>query len=317
MKTALLLVALCALTSGRIVYPFGKQQVQRMDEDDAFAFLEGLMQGLEVNPSNPGACATELQSLSGLLSEVVKQVESIAGGNGSWGTFAKEMGELIDKVEGFNSDCNFSGLISTLESFATPTGLLTLLKNAFNNLDTLKTDSKALENCPSDWETCGKNVGAIFRTLTGWNLNAQRLRSVNDAVEFFGGLVSGLQKNPDSPDACITNLNTLNSDFNQIISEVQKFLGGNVFVITTIIEDVKNIVAKLDGFAGDCNISGLEGILEGLVTPQGWQQLITNYIANSATINSDFEGVLKCSSDYKSCGQDIGTIFKLVLGWGI
>lgn len=317
MKVAVLFVALCALSSARVVYPFGRPQV-RMDQNDAFEFLDGLMKGLEANPNSPGECATELSSLSGLLSKVVNDVDSIVSGNDVWGQFAKDMGELIEKVEGFNSDCNFSGLISKIESFLTPTGIIELLKNVFENIDSLKDEISGLGSCPDNWETCGENVGKILREVIGWSLNHKlnkKLALKSDLTNFFDGMIAGLADN-NSNDACLQDLSSVKSDFDEILDNIKKVFSGDIFVISKVFDEAEDLLKKLGSFSDECNLSQLGTILDSLLTVNGWEQLLKNYISNASTINSDVSGIVNnCSSDWTTCGNDAGSIVRLVLGW--
>lgn len=54
MKIAVLLVALCAVSSAKTFYPFGKSPLVDFTPKDAIHCVDGVLDGLEVNPDSPG-----------------------------------------------------------------------------------------------------------------------------------------------------------------------------------------------------------------------------------------------------------------------
>jgi hypothetical protein len=283
--------------------------------EDAMALAEGLLEGLQEDSSKPGKCYHDLFGTITNVEAIVADVKAILNKDtAAWTKFANDVQALLTQLKGFSPDCNFTGLISTLESFLTPEGVVVLFKNFIEHIAEVVSDAEALKNCSADYKTCGVKVGSIVRVLIGWHLNDPQLGGYHsDFQSFITGLIGGLSGGQNSK--CTQDLGGVEGDLDSLVTDIQKLIKGDVFVISHIYKLAKDIMGSLDSFAPDCNIPALQATLQSLTTVEGWVNTLKNYVSNEAQINASLDGLKSCSSNYTACGTDVGTAFSLLLGW--
>jgi len=300
----------------RLVFNWGIQTpAPQVTLRQASNFLSGFLTGIETPGSN-GACSSDVNGVSTLVDSIVSEVESAVTGNiaDAIEAFAN-IKKLLADVKGFNSDCNFTGLLSTLESLATPSGWVSVATNVMTNLSTITSDATALESCTSNAQTCGYSIGEIIRLTLGWSLGPTTLRQAA-ATTWIDGFLQGLQDNPNSPSECASDLTGLVTLVNQIVDDIKK-VSSDYTVVFQLISDAKTLVQDLDNYATPCNVPDLISVLQSLTTPAGVTAVVNNFKMNIATIMMDAPALANCSADLTTCGVNAGTIVRLVLGWSI
>jgi hypothetical protein len=284
-------------------------------------FLSGFLNGLQTPGSN-GVCVNDLTSVVPLAQTIIQEVTSALSGNVADAIEAfGNVKKLLGNVEGFNSDCNFSGLLSTVESLATPTGWMKVATNVMGNMAALTQDCAALTQCSANQEACGESLGDILRLTSGWSLGPatshRNLRaSLRQAAGFLDGLLNGLET-PGSNGVCVTDLTTVVPLTQTIIKEVKSAITGNVADAVEAFENIKKLLGDVEAFNADCNFSGLLSKVESLATPTGWMAIATNVMSNYATIAADCLALENCDTDADTCGENIGSVFRLALGWSL
>lgn len=300
----------------RLVFNWGIQTpAPHVTLRQASSFIGGFVSGIETPGSN-GACTSDVSGLGSLVDSIVKEVESAVTGNIADAIAAfSNIKKLLGDVKNFNGDCDFTGLLSTFESLATPAGWVKVATNVMSNMSTITSDATALENCTSNAQACGFSIGEILRLTLGWSLGPTTLRQAS-ATTWFDSFLQGLQDNPNSPSECATDLNGLATLVSQIVSDIQK-VASDYTVVFQLISDAKTFVTDLDNYAAPCNIPDLISVLESLSTPAGVTTVVNNFKMNIATIMMDAPALANCSADLTTCGLNAGTIVRLVLGWSI
>lgn len=136
-------------------------------------------------------------------------------------------------------------------------------------------------------------------------------------LEFAQGFLLGLQKDPNSPDACASDSSTLLQDTESVVGFVEQMMAGQTSALTSLILAAKKLADDLKGFNGDCDFTGLLANLEGIATPEGFSKVIWTYLNNEQTFNSDWSTVQSCEENYTACGQAAGQMFSLISDWSI
>ena len=300
----------------RLVFNWGIQTpAPHVTLRQASSFLSGLLTGIETPGSN-GACSSDVNGVGSLVDSIISEVESAVSGNIADAIEAfSNVKKLLADVKGFNGDCNFTGLLSTLESLATPSGWVSVATNVMTNLSTITSDATALETCTSNAQTCGYSIGEIIRLTLGWSLGPTTLRQTS-ATTWIDGFLQGLQDNPNSPSECASDLTGLVTLVNQIVADIQK-VASDYTVVFQLISDAKTLVQDLNNYSTPCNVPDLISVLKSLTTPAGVTAVVNNFKMNIATIMMDAPALANCSADLTTCGLNAGTIVRLVLGWSI
>ena len=206
----------------RLVFNWGIQTpTPRVTLRQTSSFLGGFLTGIETPGSN-SVCASDVSSLGSLVGSIAKEVESAVTGNATDATAAfSNIKKLLSDVKGFNDDCNFTGLLSKIESLATPTGWVKVAGNVVSHLNSITSDAKALKHCTSNAQTCGYSLGEILRLTLGWGLGPTALRQTS-ATAWFGGFLQGSQDNTNSFSQRASDLNGLATFASQIVTDIQK-----------------------------------------------------------------------------------------------
>ena len=259
---------------------------------------------------------TDVEGLSGLLDTIVADVEKAMGGNIAAAIDAfTNVKKLFGEIEGFNSDCDLTGLLSAFEALASPAGWVKVATNFMDNMSTITSAAAAFEQCGTEPQQCGFSVGEILRLTLGWGLGPiPSLKNVESS--WFDAFLSGLQNDPNSISECATDLEGLNTIVAQIITDIEK-VASDYAVVFQLIADAKTFIGDLQTFQAPCNVPELLTILQSLTTPAGVTTVVNNFKLNIATIMSDVPAIMNCSSDVTTCGQNAGIVVRLVLGWSI
>lgn len=317
--TSLTLLLLCGLAvSSTIPSRMGvkpHQKVRQAPFPQVMNFTDGLISGLEADANSPGACAKDLTGAEGNVEDLVSAITSYIGGNQAALFDILTSGEaLIKAVEGSSDDCDFSKLTAFFQSLSTSSGREAALVAIMGNLGGLTADAKALTTCSTNIYTCGFTIGNMFKLLTGWSVTMER--GYVSASAFIQGFVNGVEV-PGNNGACVTDVNGMEPLFEDIYNNVKSVIGGNYLDILSLVSEVKTAWTDIEGFNGDCNVNGLITVIESLGTLQGWTNVAENFMANFATISSDASAFLSCPSEAEQCGESLGEILRLTLGWGL
>lgn len=317
--TSLTLLLLCGLAvSSTIPSRMGVKPHQKVYQEpfpQVMNFTAGLISGLEADANSPGACAKDLTGAEGNVADLVSAVTSYIGGNQAALFDILTSGEgLIKAVEGSSDDCDFSKLTAFFESLSTSSGRETALMAILGNLGGITADAKALTTCSSDLYTCGFSIGNLFKLLTGWSVTMERGYMSTSA--FIQGFVNGVEV-PGNNGACVTDVNGMEPLFTDIYNNIKAVIGGNYFDILSLVSEVKTAWSDIEGFNGDCDVNGLISVIESLGTLQGWATVASNFMANIQTITTDAGAFLNCPSEAEQCGESLGEILRLTLGWGL
>jgi hypothetical protein len=141
-------------------------------------------------------------------------------------------------------------------------------------------------------------------------------RGYVSATAFIQGFVNGVET-PGNNGACVTDVNGMEPLFIDIYTNVKAVIGGNYFDILSLVSEVKTAWTDIEGFNGDCDVNGLISVIESLGTLQGWANVAENFMANIQTITTDAGAFLSCPSEAEQCGESLGEILRLTLGWGL
>ena len=282
----------------------------------ASTFLSGFISGIET-PGSDGTCVTDVEGLSGLADNIIADVEKAFGGNIAAALEAfTDIKKLLSDVEGFNGDCDLSGLVSALENLGTTAGWVAVAKNFIANLGTIESDASAFTTCTTSPGQCGYSLGEILRLTLGWSLGPTASLQSTPEGSWFEGFLQGLQSSPNASNECVSNLNAMGPVFQNVISDLEN-VATDFTLVFQLISDAKTLLADFEGLNSPCNISDLLDVLQSLSTSAGINTLINNFKLNVGTIMQDAPAIMNCSASVTTCGENVGVILRLVLGWSI
>jgi len=125
----------------------------------------------------------------------------------------------------------------------------------------------------------------------------------------------GLQTDPSTDSQCVSDFLGLEGNLNKIVEDIQELVGGNTSALFKLINDIKSL--QVPNMIEECNIVGLADQIEVLAGPNGFMTLWVNYSKNEAKITEDLEVIKTCENDYLTCGESLGNMFQLLVGWSI
>lgn len=282
------------------------------------AFLDGLVQGLELDSNSPGACSTDLINANDEIMAVVADAQKIIAGDETYlFQLISDAGKVVDTLEASNSDCQWTTLINEIKGLGTAAGRTQILGNVMKNISAITSYAEQLPQCPTNWAICGYNVAEIFSLIFNWKISVP-LTQAGPAVSWFDGLLQGLQTSPNAANVCVSDINGFAPQVQTIITEVKSIIStGNIADVFTLIANAKQLLTSVEGLAAPCNLPQLLSALQALKTPQGVSDFLSNLKANFGAISANVPAVLNCSSNVASCGESVGEIVRLALQWSI
>lgn len=129
------------------------------------AFVNGLLTGLEANPSQPDACYTAWTGLNSGIFLLAADVEAMNIKN----IFA-DFESLQKAYAQEASECSYDGLALQLQKIMGPDGAKILLQNYVSNGGAIYQNVLTFTKCSGNLQACGAAVGSIFRLSIGWSL---------------------------------------------------------------------------------------------------------------------------------------------------
>ncbi|OMJ72214.1 hypothetical protein SteCoe_29389 [Stentor coeruleus] len=138
-----------------------------------------------------------------------------------------------------------------------------------------------------------------------------------DALAFTLGFIQGVETDPSAQSQCATDLSTLVTGTDTLVNDVLAVLEGGQGAIFKLVTDLQNAKTLYEPVFTDCNFSGLEAQIQVLLSPKGYNVLMSNYFKNMQVISTNIPYVEDCTSDYSQCGQSAGIIFKSLVGWSL
>lgn len=308
-------VLLCVLAFANARYNLGSTS------EEVLAFSKGFVQGVEANPAVPSQCGKDLAIALETSSTLVADIKDVL--DGVQGAFTKLVVDFQSSSQNFapiESDCNFSALEIQLKNLLSPNGVNTLFTNYFRNIQAISESVQELDDCSSDYFTCGQSAGTVFRLLVGWTLNGSlHLEysgiTTSDYVQMIKGIVKGLEAGQATQ--CSADLNVLITNSDDLVTDIENIINGVSGSIVKFVNDFDSYTREFPDLYTLCNLEGLVNEIANLMGPNGFMQVFTKYMQNQETITGDLAMVKDCASDYYMCGESLGEVVTLLLGWSI
>ena len=132
-----------------------------------------------------------------------------------------------------------------------------------------------------------------------------------DYSAFLKGFVVGLGAGDTDCSAAMTQLTK------SIQITVQDVANYNTGSYLPIVMDLNSMRTQLTALTDICDIAGLENQINRLLGPSGKAMLMKNYIMHTKAINKDMDILRNCTTNFFTCGQSAGDIFKIMVGWSL
>ncbi|CAG9326505.1 unnamed protein product [Blepharisma stoltei] len=169
-----------------------------------------------------------------------------------------------------------------------------------------------------EYQQAGTDLGAMLKIfLIPAPLKLASALSSPSAQNFIDGILTGLEVNSAQPGTCYPVLVSTTSSIFNILSDAVNVFTGKSSGIKKIFEDFDVVMKNLEKDQENCDFSPLFVQLDKLYTLAGWQMVLKNYVANGAAVYQSTQVIETCKTDYTACGNAFGTIFKLLIGWGL
>lgn len=134
-----------------------------------------------------------------------------------------------------------------------------------------------------------------------------------DFTDFLSGFALGLG-NGQSNQCSQSVSNIINLGYK--VSKDFKMSGEGLQGEILTLNDMQSFMNSLNSVKL-CNIAGLHAQIDKIFSKDGWEILVNNYLANGASVFSDYNTILNCDSNYSACGTAAGNAFKLLIGWSL
>ena len=280
-------------------------------------FFNGLVSGLEANPSSVGLCGAEMLTVAkGIVSVIQDFTNTLDKQPGAFTKFLQDSTALDELLLNFSTDCSsLNKFFTSLSQFASTTGRKAIMTAYLNNVAVVDNNMYNVWNCEKDYEVCGQSLGTVLRTLTGANLNA-RLRetvtiTVKDLINLANGLFSTYSSIFASTPLCQGDILRLLPSIKEIEDDMSNkgpevinvwYLSVEYTVLTTCWEtDWKNTFS-VSAFGRFFNVMELKA----------WQ---LSYFMNTESMNKLFSQIEGCSKNYYNCGSAFVSIANLIHPW--
>ena len=165
----------CGFSVGTILrlslgWGLGPSSAKPVQADAPATWFDGFLAGLENNPNSANQCVSDLNSLQGLVADLIQDVQKVLTDYSEVFQLIADAKTFWADVQKFGTPCNVPELVTILQSLSTPEGINTVVNNFKINVATIMSDAPAIMNCSSDVATCGQNAGIIVRLVLGWSI---------------------------------------------------------------------------------------------------------------------------------------------------
>jgi hypothetical protein len=137
--------------------------------------------------------------------------------------------------------------------------------------------------------------------------------SKTNLSQFLSGTLTGLSAGPSS--VCGQSIKTIVNAYLKVVADV-KIQDPTLQDVINTLNQMQAVVNSL-GSLKKCNFGELDNQLLKVFSKGGPEMVINNYLANGAAIFSDYHVVETCNTNYTTCGQAYGNMFKLLVGWSL
>mmetsp|Transcript_16905 Transcript_16905/g.30263 ORF Transcript_16905/g.30263 Transcript_16905/m.30263 type:complete len:176 (-) Transcript_16905:24-551(-) len=135
-------------------------------------FNKGVLDGLEANPSSPGACYKGFTTFNADADKVIADVQKLLAGDLSVFTaLSTDLDAALAQLKTLETPCNFADLITKIKTLAGPDGQSILIANYLKHSVAINNDLAAIKTCSADSYKCGKAAGDAIKTLVGYTIN--------------------------------------------------------------------------------------------------------------------------------------------------
>ena len=309
---------LCALSLSTASLTFGNTP------QDVIAFSQGFLQGVETNPSAPSQCGQDLSTALSHSESIVLDLQGlISKTSGSFTNLVLDLEAGWNYVKPISTNCHFEPLIAQLKQLMSPDGARILFINYYKNIKVISENLQEVEECGSDYNACGNSSGEIFKLLVGWTLDG-RLHSEaiygdasTDYIQIVKGFVDGLQATPGAASICYKDANLLLGNLESFVVDLAEVFMGSSGSLMKLLNSYKALVKNVPDLNTECNVEVLFEQLADLMGPNGLVNLYKRYNINQETVNNDLAVVSVCADDFFACGQGLGNLVSLLVGWTI
>lgn len=253
---------------------------------------EGILKGLKASSE---ACPNHYRNTRDQLSAALMYTPKALQGD------VKAQQLLTVALAGFES--SFNQLDSECQ----------VLKNTVMVSHLFPLTSNLISKCGEDFRVCGTYIGDLLKYLMELDLT----ETGEKAIEFMNGLLQGLQNYQTQYHECVVNVNNIEKTSQDMWEKVEKFKEGDYLVVFKMFEDFEVIFSGLKELEGKCNLDELGQVMETLVTREGLEEVVANYLDNQEVVDKDIGALRYCSQDLNRCGFKVGEIFKFLTGWTI
>ena len=280
-------------------------------------FVQGLLDGYnDSNVDLPSICLNSSQQ-SKLDEDFVAMMSALVRFDIE--KFIKELETLNDDLADVAEDCGVTEIVQNLNKDIAKNGRLWIVVNVATHFVEIQADLlECLEHILAEkWYKAGEKMGEIlkFAIPAAYNPDSLQIATPDEAIEFMKGLLKGLCKNPSNPGTCYTGLETIVENSEGLLKDLYDYTNGNdPRAIEQMYIDglaLFNSLVRLD--LSDCQFDKLIRTIERL----NLDQLMANYFKNVVNINAAFAALGGCYDDYNGCGEDIGMLFRMVIGWSL
>ena len=280
-------------------------------------FFNGLVSGLEANPSSVGLCGTEMLTVAkGIVSVIQDFTNTLDKQPGAFTKFLQDSTALDELLLNFSTDCSsLNKFFTSLSQFASTTGRKAIMTAYLNNVAVVDNNMYNVWNCEKDFEVCGQSLGTVLRTLTGANLNsglrATFTITTQDLVNLAKGFFSAYETMFASTPLCQGNMGRLLPSIEKIMNDMKNmdeeaidawYVSVEYTVLTTCWETDWNQTFSFRRLMAFFNVMDLKA----------WQ---LSYFMNTDAMNGFFTQIEGCSNNYFNCGGAFVSLANMVHPW--
>lgn len=169
-KSAFFLLGLVALSTA-----YCADQTVCVTLADLQNFTKGVLDGLETNPSKPGACYQGFTTFNTDVDKVIVEAQKLLDGDFSGlSQLTTDLNAAIAQLKSLETPCDFADLVAKVKVLAGPDGKSILISNYLKHALAINKDLDEIKNCSADTYTCGKAVGNAVKNLVGYTITSPR-----------------------------------------------------------------------------------------------------------------------------------------------
>ena len=133
--------------------------------------------------------------------------------------------------------------------------------------------------------------------------------------DFINGFFDGIGAKGNVPGTCSASLTTLT---NALYAVADDFKVKN-HSMQDLINTLNGLQAVVDAYttAYSCDFGALNTQIQKILSKNGWEILVQNYLANGQAIFADYQTMMACSTNYYNCGKAYGDAFEKLVGWSL